>query len=190
MSINSYEELMQIVEERRKDVLTLEIDLGARYSPEHEKAKQELAQAKAMKTVVGGGFLSDNTAELEQRVADTKPASQAIWIQYSKMDLNEWTALLKVVGGTAFDQYERVLKKTFLGVYGTDPVQPEDWNEEEQGPWAKPEPLTIDPDSVSTKGGPLCILPGGSLHSVVQNFISWQNSGGDVNIRPTRSGLV
>jgi hypothetical protein len=184
MVFSSYEELMATVEERRKDTLTLEIDLGGRYSPEHEQAKAELAQAKAMKTVIGGQFLGDNTAELEQRVADTKPESRAVWIRFEKLDLNEWAALMKQTAVNPVDQYERVLAQTFVGVFGEDPNP----DEKPEG-WVEPEPLTKDPLSVSSKGGSKSILPGGALHSVVQNFMAWQNSGGDVTIRPTKSGL-
>lgn len=185
MVFSSYEDLMAAVEERRKDLLTLEIDLGGKYSPEHEAAKAELAQAKAMKTVIGGGgFLGDNTAELEQRVADTRPPTRSVFIQFQKLDLNEWAALMKQAGASPIDQYERVLFKTFIGVFGEDPVKPEDAPDD----WEAPKPLTTDSLSVSSKGGSKSILPGGALHSVVQNFMAWQNSGGEVSIRPTRSG--
>ena len=188
MVFSSYEELMAAVEERRKDVLTLEVDLGGKFSAEHEDAKKELMTAKAMKTVVGGGFLGDNIAALEQRVADTRPEARTIWIQYEKLDLNEWSALVRKTGMTPIDQYETVLSKTFVGLFGEDPVRPEDLDELED--WTKPEPLTTDSLSVSSKGGAKSVLPGGALHSVVQAFMSWQNSGGDVTIRPTKSGLV
>jgi hypothetical protein len=187
MVFSSIDDLMAAVEERRKDILTLEIDLGGKYSPEHEQAKAELAQAKAMKTVIGGGFLGDNIGELEQRVADTRPESRSVWIQFSKLDLNEWAALMKQAGANPLDQYERVLSKTFIGVFGEDPA-PDD--EDKPEGWEPPQPLTTDSLSVSSRGGSKSILPGGALHSVVQNFMSWQNSGGDVTIRPTRSGLV
>lgn len=185
---NSYEELMQAVEERRQDLLTLVIPMGQVFSPEHEAAKTELAQAKAVKSIVGGGFLGDNLAELEQRVADTEPESREIWVQFKKLDLNEWAVIMKTLGGSALDQYERVLPKTFVGVFGQDPVEPDTWEGDE--PWEKPEPLTTSPLAVSSKGGSKSILPGGALNSVVQNFMAWQNSGGDVTIRPTKSGLV
>lgn len=189
MTFNSVEELYAAVEERRKDLLTLEIDLGGKYSPEHEAAKAELAQAKAMKSVIGGGgFLGDNTAELEQRVADTRPPQRLVWIQFEKLDLNEWRELMKQATANPIDQYERVLPKTFKGVFGTDPVEPDDWDEAESGPFEVPEPLTTDPLSVSSRGGAKSILPGGGLHSVVQTFMAWQNSGGEVSIRPTKSG--
>ena len=180
----SYEELMQAVEERRKDLLTLEVDLGGAFSPEHEAAKAELLQAQAIKAAVGGGgFLGDNTDELKARVEATRPPQKLVWIQYTKLDLDEWAALMKQAAANPVDQYERVLAKVFVGVFGQDP-NPEEKPED----WAAPEPLTTDSLSVSTKGGAKSILPGGALHSVVQNFMAWQNSGGDVNIRPTKSG--
>lgn len=187
MTFSSYEELAAAVEKRRAEILTLEVDLGSDYSPEYEQAKAELAQAKAMKTVAGA-FLGDQTAGLEARVAQLKPESQTVWIQFSKLSLGEWRTLLKQAGADSWDQYERVLPKTFKGLYGADPVKPDDWDETHEGEeWVKPEPLTLDARSVSSKGDD-GILPGGSLHGVVQNFIAWQNSGGDVSIRPTKSG--
>lgn len=183
MAFSNYEELMAAVESRRKEVLTLEVDMGTAYSPEYEEAKQELATAKAMKTVIGGGFLGDNLPQLEQRVADLRPEPNSIWIQFNKLDLNEWAALMKQAGGQPIDQFEKVLPKTFVGVFGEDPAP-----EETPEGWEAPEPLTTDPLSVSSKGGSKSILPGGALHSVVQNFMAWQNSGGDVTIRPTKSG--
>jgi hypothetical protein len=188
MVFSSYEDLMAAVEERRKDLLTLEIDLGGAFSPEHEAAKAELAQAKAMKTALGGAqFLGDNLAELEQRVAETRPEARSVWVQFQKLDLNEWAALMKQAGASPIDQYEKVLFKTFIGVFGEDPAPAE---EEKPEGWEPPEPLTTDSLSVSSKGGSKSILPGGALHSVVQNFMAWQNSGGEVSIRPTRSGRV
>lgn len=185
MAFSSYEELKAAVAKRRQEVLTLEVDLGVEYSPEYEAAKQELAQAKAMKTMVGGGFLGDNIGELEQKVLDLKPEPNSVWIQYRKLDLGEWATLIKQAGGSAIDQYEKVLPKTFIAVYGQDPVKPEGAGDD----WVAPEPLSTDAALLSSKGieG---ILPGGALHSVVQNFMAWQNSGGDVTIRPTKSGLV
>jgi hypothetical protein len=186
MVFNSYEELKAAVAQRRQEVLTLEVDLGGGYSQEYEDAKAELTQAQAMKAITGGGFLADNVEALKQRVADLKPKGQSIYIQYSKLDLDEWQKLISVAGLDAFGQYERVLPKVFLGLYGQDPVKPEDWPEDEH--WEQPEPLTTSPLSVSVKGGAESILPGGSLASVVQSFMAWQNSGGDVSIRPTKSG--
>ena len=84
-------------------------------------------------------------------------------------------------------QYERVLPKVFVGVYGQDPSPAE---EDKPEGWTPPEPLTTDARSVSSRDEELCLLPGGSLGSVINTFMAWQNSGGDVNIRPTRSGLV
>jgi hypothetical protein len=181
---NSYEELKAAVEKRRADVLTLEVDLGNEYSQAHEDAKKELAQAKAMKTMMGGaGFLGDDLEALESRVAETKPEAHSVFIQYRRLELGEWAALVSQANLTPIDQYEKVLPKTFIGVYGTDPVAPDDAGEE----WVSPEPLSTDGALLSTKGNQ-GILPGGALNSVVQNFMAWQNSGGDVTIRPTKSG--
>jgi hypothetical protein len=192
MVFSSYEELMAAVEQRRKELLTLEVELGGSFSQEHEDAKKELQQAQAMQTLAGGqGFLGDNIDVLKQRVLDTKPEAPAVWIQFEKLDLNEWAALVKASNMTPIDQYERVLPKTFKGVFGQDPVQPDDWDEQHPDEvWQAPEPLTTNPLSVSSHGGAVSILPGGILHSVVQAFMTWQNSGGDVTIRPTKSGLV
>lgn len=188
MAFSSYEELAAAVEKRRAEILTLEVDLGSDYSPEYEQAKAELAQAKAMKLATGGGFLGDNIAPLEARVAELKPDAHPVYLQFSKLDLGEWRTLLKQAGGDSIDQYEKVLSKTFKGVFGTDPVKPDNWDETHDGEeWVKPEPLSTDAQLVSTKGDH-GILPGGALSSVVQNFIAWQNSGGDVTIRPTKSG--
>ncbi|QFG04685.1 tail assembly chaperone [Microbacterium phage ChickenKing] len=178
MSFNSYEELMQAVEERRKDTLTLEVDMGATYSQEHEDAKRELAQAKGLKMLTGNQeFLADNLDALEARVAETKPEAKSVWVRFNRLSLGEWSALLKMAGIQPIDQYEKVLPKTFVGVYGQDP--------DEEGV----EPLSTDPALLSSKGDK-GILPGGMLHQVVQAFMAWQNSSGDVTIRPTKSGLV
>lgn len=189
MVFGSYEELAAAVEKRRAEILTLEVDLGSPYSPEYEQAKSDLAQAKAMKLATGGGFLGgDNIAPLEARVAELKPEAQTVFLQYRKLALGEWRTLLKQAGADGFDQYERVLPKCFIGIYGQDPVKPDDWHETNPGEeWIKPEPLSTEAMLVSTKADD-GILPGGSLNSVVQNFIAWQNSGGDVSIRPTKSG--
>jgi len=189
---NSYEELKAAVEERRKDILTLEVPITTPYSKEYEDAKQELAQAKGMKALTGGvNFLGgDQIAALEARVAELRPETQLVWVQYSRLDLVEWRNLMKAGGMDAFDQYERVLPKVFIGVFGQDPVEPDDWSETHPGEeWVKPEPLSTNGALLSSRGND-GILPGGALHSVVQAFMAWQNSGGDVTIRPTKSGLV
>ena len=177
MSFSSYEELMEAVEERRQDTLTLEVDLGGTYSQEHEDAKKALQQAQALKMLTGDQqFLSDNLAELEARVAETKPEGKPVWIRFKKLSLMEWAMLVKQQGLTPIDQYEKVLPTTFVGVYGQDPEENENVV-----------PLSSDPGLLSSKDGN-GILPGGALHLVVQAFMSWQNSGGDVSIRPTKSG--
>lgn len=174
----SYEELMQAVEERRDDTLTLEIDLGAKYSQEHEDAKRELQQAKALKTLTGNQqFLADNLAALEERVAESKPDGRPVWVRFSRLSLGEWSQLIRSAGLTPLDQYEKVLPKTFVGVYGQDPSEHEGV-----------EPLSTDPALLSSKGDK-GILPGGLLNQVISTFMSWQNSGGDISIRPTKSGL-
>jgi hypothetical protein len=184
MAFNSYEELQAAVESRRKSILTLEVDMGGTYSQDYEDAKKELAQAKAMKAFTGGqGFLADNLADLEARVAETKPKANSVWVQYRKLDLGEWALLVKQTNLTPIDQYEKVLPTTFIGVYGIDPVD-EDGNTLEDAT-----PLSTDGALLSSKGVK-GILPGGALHQVVQAFMSWQNSGGEVSIRPTKSGHV
>jgi hypothetical protein len=187
MAFTSIEELKAAVEERRKAILTLEVDLGGPYSQEHEDAKKDLATAKGLKSLAGGqGFMNDNIEGLEARVAETKPESQSVWIQYRRIPLDEWSLLMKdKTGMSALEQYEKVLPKVFVGVYGTDPVEPDEL--EEGQVWEAPEPLSTDGALVSSKGVQ-GILPGGGLNPVVQSFMAWQNSGGDVNIRPTKSG--
>lgn len=172
---NSYEDLMQAVEERRQDLLTLEVDMGSRYSQEYEDAKNNLKQAKALKSLAGNQqFLSDNEEQLEARVAELKPSSQPVWIQYKRLSLAEWSVLVKQSNMTPIEQYEKVLPKTFVGVWGKDPD-------------TGAEPLSTDGALLSSKGDK-GILPGGALHQVVQSFMAWQNSGGEVSIRPTKSG--
>lgn len=176
MSFNSYEELMQAVEDRRADTLTIEVDLGARYSQEYEDAKAELQQSKALKALTGNqDFLADNLATLEARVAELKPDSKPIWVRYSRLSLGEWALLTKQSSLTPVEQYEKVLLKTFVGVYGS--------------PDEGVEALSTDAALLSSKGN-IGILSGGSLHQVIQAYMSWQNSGGDVTIRPTKSGRV
>ncbi|WNN96048.1 tail assembly chaperone [Microbacterium phage Schimmels22] len=188
MAFSSYDELKAAVAKRRAEILTLEVDLGTDYSPEYEEAKQELAQAKAIKAATGGGFLGDPVADLEARVASLKPEPNSVWIQYRKLDLGEWAALLKSAGGNMIDQYEKVLPKTFVGVYGQDPVKPDDWAETHPDEvWEQPEPLSTNGALLSTKGND-GILPGGALHSVVQNFMAWQNSGGRCHHPPYEVG--
>ena len=170
---SSYEELMQAVEKRRKDELVLEVDMGAEFSQAYEDAKKELAQAHALKKLAGDQqFLNDNLTALESRVAELKPESKPVWIKFKRLDLLEWAVLVKTQGLTPIDQYEKVLNKTFIGVFGSEDAE---------------EPLSADPRLLSTKGD-MGILPGGAMNSVVSAFMAWQNSGGEVTIRPTKSG--
>jgi len=184
---NSYEELAAAVEERREGLLTLEVPIRTPYSPEYEAAKQELQQAKAMKLATGGGidFLGTGNKEierLEERVAELQPESEVVFIQYRRVPLAEWRVITKQAGLDAYDQYEKVLPKTFVGVFGQDPAP-----EVKPDGWVQPEPLSTDGALVSSKGDK-GILPGNSMLSVVQAFMSWQNAGGEVTIRPTKSG--
>jgi len=182
MAFSSYEELQAAVEQRRKSVLTLEFEVGNAYSQEHEDAKKELAQAKALKTLTGGqGFLADNLDDLEDLVVLTKPEGNSVWVQYRQLDLGEWALLVKQTGLSPVEQYEKVLPKTFIGVYGTDPTEAAEGEEVT--------PLSTDGALMSSKGVK-GILSGGALHQVVQAFMTWQNSGGEVTIRPTKSGRV
>ena len=176
MSLNNYEDLMKAVETRRKDQLSLEVDLGSEYSQEYEDAKKALTTAEGMAAIAGGQkFLSDNIETLKAKVASLKPEGAPVWLKYSRLSLIEWAALVKTGGElTPVDQYEKVLKKTFIGVFN-DPDAAE--------------PLSDDPRLASSKGD-LGILTGGAMQNVVQAFMSWQNSGGDVTIRPTKSGRV
>lgn len=181
MSFNSYEELMQAVEDRRKEDLTLEIDMGSEYSPEYENAKSELEKARAVGMLTGGqGFLSNNIDKLEEEVERLRPEPNSVWVKFRRLNLGEWTALLKKAGANPFDQYEQVLPKTFIGVFGKDPGVSGEHSE-------AVEPLSTDAELLSTRSDK-SILPGGMLHQVVQAFMAWQNSGGEVSIRPTKSG--
>lgn len=187
MAFSSLEELKAAVEQRRQETLTMEISLDAPYSEEHEQAKRELQMAEVTKAIVGGGFLGDNLDQLKQRVADTRPETQSVWVRFRKLELDAWAALTKQAGLTATDQFDKVLPETFVALYGEDPSPdaPEDADET----WVAPvvEPLSTDYKLLSPTSGEF-ILPGSGLHSVVQTFMAWQNSGGDVTIRPTKSG--
>lgn len=175
MMINSYEELMQAVNDRRSDQLVIEVDLGAQYSQAHEDAKKALATAKAMKTLAGQepSFMSSNEDKLAREVENTRPPQKLVFLRYKRVEIMQWAVLMKKQGLNALDQYEEVLPNTFVGVYS--------------GPEDTDNLLTDDFNLVSSKGDK-SILPGGALHQVVQSFMSWQNSGGEVTIRPTKSG--
>lgn len=173
MAFNNVEELKAAVAARRAALLTLEVDMGAEYSQEHEDAKKALKTAEGMKSLAGEQqFLNDNIDTLKQRVADTKPEAQPVWVKFRRLDLMQWAVLIKKQGLTPMDQYESVLKDTFVGVF----ANPED-----------SEPLSDDHRLMSTKGDE-GLLPGGAMNAVINAFMSWQNSGGEVSIRPTKSG--
>lgn len=172
MSFNSYEELMEAVSKRRQSDLVIEVDMGGEYSQEHEDAKKELQQAKAMQALTGKEFLADNMSALEARVEETRPSGQPVWIKFKRLDLMEWAVLVKQSQMNPIDQFEKVLPKTFVGVYNSPDAT---------------EPLSTDHRLLSSKGD-MGILPGGAMHAVVQSFMSWQNSGGEVTIHPTKSG--
>ena len=175
---NSYEELKAHVEQQRENTLTLELDLGGTYSPEYEEAKSNLAKAEALQLVAGGqgGFLSNNLAALKAKVEELRPEPKLVWLRFRKLPLEQWAALLKQTGVSPVEQFESVLPDTFVGLFNQDPDVVEDI-----------EPLVADPD-VLRVGSSMSVLPGSSLQGVIQAFMSWQNSGGEVNIHPTKSG--
>lgn len=188
MTFNTYEDLMQAVEDRRDSVLTLEVDMGTEFSQEHEDAKLELKRAEAAGMIVGGqGFLADNIDKLRARVEETRPESQSIWVRFRRLSLADWSLMLKQATLSPIDQYEKVLPTTFIGVWGVDPDLNEGQGGEEQG--GDVQPLSTDAELLSSRS-PRGILPGGILQQVVGAFMAWQNSAGEVSIRPTRSGRV
>lgn len=172
--INSYEELLSVVEGRQQDRLVLEVDLGTTYSQEYEDAKKELQQAKTLKTVTGEQqFLSDNIDQLRAKVEELKPDSLSVWLAYKRLDLKTWSLLAKKsTNMTPFDQYEKVLEDTFLGIYND--------------PEAEPEHLLTDDYHTVSSESTKCLLSGSLVNSVVQSFMTWQNSGGNVTIHPTK----
>lgn len=171
---SNYEEMMRAVEQRRSDRLIIEVDLGSQYSQEYEDAKKELAKAEAMEMITGtkDTFLSSNKDALAARVEELRPVGQPVWIVYKRLPLMEWAVLMKQTNMNAVDQYESVLNKTFVGIYADEDLQI----------------LLSDNPQLLSSQGELGILPGGALHPVVQNFMSWQNSRGEVSIHPTKSG--
>lgn len=172
--INSYEELMQVVSDRAQERLVLEVELGTVYSQEYEDAKEELKQAKALRTVTGEQqFLSDNVEELKKRVEELKPEAKSVWLAFKRIDLKTWSLLVKKGSNlNPVEQYERVLPDTFIGVFGD-----EDASEEH---------LLSDDYHLVSYNSDKCIMGGGVLQAVVQSFMSWQNTGGDVTIHPTK----
>lgn len=170
--INSYEDLLEVAGKRRDETLVIEVDMGAVYSQPHEDAKRELKQAEALHQLAGENFLSNNIDALKQKVEDTRPEANAVWLKFKRLDIATWAMLMKKNTVSPIDQYEKVLPKVFIGVFN-DPDSDE--------------PLTDDHTLVSTTNQK-SILPGGVLNSVIQSFMAWQNSGGEVSIHPMNSG--
>ena len=126
--INSYEELMAVVNDRQEERLILEVELGTKYSQEYEDAKRELQQAKSLKTVAGDQeFLSDNVNQLQAKVESLKPESKTVWLAFKRIDLKTWSLLVKKgANQSPLDQYERVLEDTFIGIFRSPEATPED----------------------------------------------------------------
>ena len=176
MAINSYEELMEIVNARRDGQLCLEIDLGSEYSVEHEDAKAELQKAEVLKNLTGSDtqFLSDNLETLRERVEATRPTPNVVYARFSRIGDKELSVLRKEGNRTPYQQYEFVLQKVFLGLFN--------------GPDDDASLLGDNPNLVSTEPGMGSVLQGSAVQNVVQAFMNWQNNGGEVNISPTKSG--
>ena len=178
MAFSTYEELMAVVEERRKDTLTLEVDMDDTFSQAYEDAKEELQKAEAMEALMAaskqGAFMASNLDGLRAKVKSLRPEPNLVWVRYERLSLSAWSALVKESQLTPIEQYEKVLPKVFVGVYGQDPEEDE------------VEPLSVDYKLVSSKGDK-GIFPGGKFQAIVATFIKWQNSGGHVRIRPTKS---
>ena len=162
--ITSYEQLKGIIEERRQDILVLEVDISGAYSPEYEKAKQEVQQAQVISSLVGGDFLAPPKSQLDS----LKPVGDPIWLKFRRLPLQAWKSLTKRGNINALDQYESILPDTFIGLYG-DPAG---------------EPLTTDYHHVGT--GDESLLTGSMLMQVMQAMLQWQNSGGEISVNPQK----
>lgn len=174
MAINSYDDLVNLVEKRRQETLTLDIDLGSNYSPEYEKAKEELEQAKVLQKLTGTQqFMNDNVVELENKVTRLKPEPNIIHVKFRRLGLARWTAIMKKPVGNAIDQFIKVLPETFIGIFT-------DLDEEA-------EPLSTDYKLVDPNDSK-CVLPGGAIQPLIQSFMNWQNSGGEISFHPTKLG--
>lgn len=176
MAINSYEELMQIVNARRDGQLCLEIDLGSEYSVEHEAAKAELQKAEVLKNLTGADtqFLSDNIDALREKVEATRPEPNVVFARFARIGDKELSILRKEGNRTPYQQYEFVLPKVFIGLFN--------------GPDDDASLLGESPNLVSTEPNVGSVLQGPAVQNVVQAFMSWQNNGGEVSISPTKSG--
>lgn len=171
---NSYDELMEAVSERQTDTLTLEVDLGSgEYSPEYEQAKKQLQQVRAMESLAANQpFLggTSGTEALEQKVKELAPEPKLVWLKFGRIPLRDWALLVKQKNVPPIDQYEKVLKSTFIGIFGEPDAT---------------EPLATDSKLVGTTND--SILNGGTLLAVISSFMDWQNAGGTVTINPTKS---
>lgn len=173
--VNTFEELMSLVEERQNDRLILEVDMGGGYSEEHQRAKEDLQKAEAMLMLRGDDFIGDTLAAQRARVEETRPESVSVWVAFGRIDLKSWSLLVKQGKNMQpIDQYEKALPKTFLGVYSR--------------PECDSNHLLSDDHRLVSSQDEKGILSGGVLNEVISAFMQWQNSGGEVTIHPTKSG--
>ena len=96
-----------------------------------------------------------------------------MWLAFKRIDLKTWSLLVKKgANQSPLDQYERVLEDTFIGIF--------------RSPEATPEDLLSDDHELVSYNSPKCILSSGLLQNLVNSFMTWQNSGGNVTIHPTK----
>lgn len=168
--INTFDELLERVEQGRNAVLTLELEVGAPYSKEYEDAKKQVEQARALELLAGDNkaFLGGSLDELVAKAEALKPKADIVELKFRKVSLNDWNKLLREPG-EALEQYNTLAKKTFIGVFA------------EGGE----EPLSTDSALVRPESAK-CIVPPGAISPLVQAFLEWQSSGGAVEVRPTK----
>ena len=99
MAFSAYEELMAVVDERRKDTLTLEVDMDDTFSQAYEDAKEELQKAEAMEALMAaskqGAFMASNLDGLRAKVESLRPEPNLVWVRYESLSLSAWSALVK-----------------------------------------------------------------------------------------------